>query len=137
MLKEFQEFIAKGNVLDLAVGVIIGNAFSNIVDALVEQIITPLLSPLTNSVDFTKWTLLVGPFEFGVGIFINAVIQFLLVGFVLFLLVKGINRLRRMQDILPSQTEDVTVSQLSQQNVEQNKEIIALLRSIDDKSAAS
>ena len=134
MLKEFQEFIAKGNVLDLAVGVIIGQAFSKIVDALVEQIITPLLTPLTDSVDFTNWKLAVGPFEFGVGIFINAVIQFLLVGFVLFLLVRGINRLRRMQDIMPSQTEDVTVSQLSQQNVEQNKEIIALLRSIDNKA---
>ena len=137
MLKEFQEFIAKGNVLDLAVGVIIGGAFSKIVDSLVKDIITPLLSPITNSVDFASYSVKVGAFgPFGIGNFVNAVIQFLLVGFALFLLVKGINRLRRETESKPAPTEDVSVSELSQQNVEQNKEMIALLRSIAGKSGA-
>ena len=137
MLKEFQEFIAKGNVLDLAVGVILGNAFSKIVDSLVEQIITPILSPLTSSVDFASYNVRLGPFgPFGIGVFVNAVIQFLLVGFALFLIVKGINRLRRAQENKPAPTEDISVSELSRQNVEQNKEIIALLRSIDSKAKA-
>ncbi len=131
MLKEFQEFIAKGNVLDLAVGVIIGNAFSKIVDSLVANILTPLLSPLTNSVDFAKYSVHLGPFgPFGIGNFVNAVIQFLIVAFALFLVVKAANRLRRDVESKPAPTEDVTVSDLSQQNVEQNKEMIALLRSI-------
>ena len=138
MLKEFQEFLAKGNVLDLAVGVIIGNAFSKIVDSLVKDIMTPLLSPLTNSVDFAQYAVKFGAFgPFNVGNFINAVIQFLLVGFALFLLVKGINRLRRDQETKPAPTEDLSVSDLSQQNVEQNKEMIALLRSIDSKGSAT
>lgn len=131
MLKEFQEFIAKGNVLDLAVGVIIGGAFSKIVDSLVKDIITPLLSPLTNGLDFAKYSVNIGPFgPFGVGNFVNAVIQFLIVAFALFLIVKAVNRLRRETEQKPAPTADVTVSDLSQQNVEQNKEMIALLRSI-------
>ena len=137
MLKEFQEFIAKGNVLDLAVGVIIGNAFSKIVDSLVANLLTPLLSPLTNSVDFSKYSVHVGPFgPFGIGNFVNAVIQFLIVAFALFVLVKAANRLRRETAQKPAPTEDVTVSDLSKENVEQNKEMIALLRSIAEKEKA-
>lgn len=131
MLQEFREFIAKGNVMDLAVGVIIGGAFSKIVDSLVKDLITPLLSPLTNEVNFSKYVIRMGAFgPFGIGNFVNAVIQFLIVGFALFLLVKAVNRLRRDEEKKPAPTEDVTVSDLSKQNVEQNKEIIALLRSI-------
>ena len=131
MLKEFQEFIAKGNVVDLAVGVIIGGAFGKIVDSLVKDIITPLLSPLTGSVDFASYAPKIGAFgPFGVGNFINVIIQFLIVAFALFVVVKGINRLRRATDTMPAPTEDVSVSELSQQNVEQNKEMISLLRAI-------
>ncbi len=134
MLQEFREFIAKGNVVDLAVGVIIGGAFSKIVDSLVKDIITPLLSPLTDSLNFAEYTVKVGAFgPFNIGLFINAVIQFVLVGFALFLLVKGINRLRRDEEQKPAPTEDVSVSELNKQNVEQNREMIALLRSIAEK----
>ena len=134
MLKEFQEFIARGNVIDLAVGVVIGSAFSKIVDSLVSDLITPLISPLTGAVDFANYSVMLGQFgPFGIGKFINAIIQFLIVAFALFLIVKGINRLRRLQDDKPAPTEDVTVSDLSQQNVEQNKQIIALLQTIADR----
>ena len=137
MLKEFREFIAKGNVLDLAVGVVIGGAFSKIVDSFVKDLITPLLSPLTQGIDFSKFVVRLGAFgPFGIGSFVNAVIQFLIVAFALFLLVKAANRLRRELEDKPAPTEDVSVSQLSQQNVEQNKEMIALLRAIADKEKA-
>ena len=135
MLQEFREFIAKGNVLDLAVGVIIGGAFSKIVDSLVKDLITPLLSPLTNKVNFAEYSVKVGAFgPFGVGNFVNAVIQFLIVAFALFLLVKTANRLRRETE--SKTAEKPAAPDLAQQNVEQNKEIIALLRSIAGKENA-
>ena len=137
MFKEFQEFIAKGNVLDLAVGVVIGGAFSKIVDSFVKDLITPLLSPLTKGIDFSKFVVSVGDFgPFGVGSFVNAVIQFLIVAFALFLLVKAANRLRRELETKPAPTEDVSVSELSQRNVEQNTEMIALLRAIAGQEKA-
>ena len=135
MLKEFQEFIAKGNVVDLAVGVVIGSAFSKIVDSLVSDLITPLISPLTGAVDFANYSVMLGQFgPFGIGKFINAVLQFLIVAFALFLIVKGVNRLRRLQG--PAPTEDVSVSDLNEQNVEQNKQIIELLQTIAGKPKA-
>ncbi len=118
MLKEFQAFIAKGNVLDLAVAVVIGAAFSKIVDSFVKDILTPVLTPLTAGVDFAAFK--VGPF--GVGSFVNSVLQFLIVAFALFLIIKAYNRLH-------PKVEEAKVD-LAAENVEQNKEIIALLRSI-------
>lgn len=105
---EFKEFISKGNVIDLAVGVIIGGAFSGIVTKLVENIITPLISLLTGAVAFSdlfvaldgnEYATIAQAQEAGVatvnyGIFIQAVIDFIIVAFVIFLLVKGINKIR-------------------------------------------
>lgn len=133
MLKEFQEFIAKGNVLDLAVGVIIGGAFSKIVDSLVKDLITPLLSPLTNKVNFAEYSVKFGAFgPFGIGNFVNAVIQFLIVAFALFVLVKAVNRVRREGENENKPAEKSSAPDAAQQNVEQNKEIIALLRTLAD-----
>jgi large conductance mechanosensitive channel len=94
ILKEFRQFITKGNVLELAVGVIIGGAFNKIVSSLIEDIITPLiLSPLLNAAhvhrleDYT-WH------NSKPGMFMSSVITFLLTGFVLFLIVRLINRIR-------------------------------------------
>ena len=107
---EFREFIAKGNVIDLAVGVIIGGAFSNIVKNLVENLITPLISLITKQVSFTDMFIAldgneyatlaaaqeVGAATLNYGLFIQAVIDFLITAFVIFLLVKGINKIRNM-----------------------------------------
>lgn len=92
MLKEFRTFIAKGNVLDLAVAVIIGAAFAKIVDSLVKDIFTPILSLFTKNPNLNFSQYQVGPFL--VGDFINAVIQFLIVAFALFLIVKAVNHAR-------------------------------------------
>ena len=121
MLKEFQAFIAKGNVLDLAVAVVIGAAFSKIVDSFVKDILTPILTPLTGAVDFAAFK--VGPFA--IGSFVNNVVQFLIVAFALFLIIKTYNRFQ-------PKTEEVKVD-MAAENVEQNREIIALLRSIADR----
>lgn len=105
MLKEFQEFIARGNVIDLAVGVIIGAAFGKIVDSLVNQVIMPPIGLALGGVDFSKMetvlraenpaTEAVEKVAIQYGAFINTLIQFLIVAFVIFLIVKAVNRMRR------------------------------------------
>jgi len=109
MLKEFREFIARGNVIDLAVGVIIGGAFGAIVKSLTDQVIMPPIGLLTGGVDFAalKWVLkpaLAGKPEvaIGYGAFINTVITFLIISVVIFLLVKAINSLRREEAAAPA-----------------------------------
>jgi large conductance mechanosensitive channel len=102
MIKEFREFIARGNVMDLAVGIIIGAAFTAIVNSLVGDLINPLIGLLTGGVDFTSHVLRVGEGEnaatFRYGAFITAVINFLIIAWVVFLLVKAMNRLRAVVD---------------------------------------
>jgi len=107
LLTEFREFAARGNVIDLAVGVIIGASFGKIVTSLVDQIIMPPIGLLLGRGDFSKleWVLVpenpateaVEKVAIQYGAFINTLIQFLIVAFVVFLLVKGINKLRREQ----------------------------------------
>jgi large conductance mechanosensitive channel len=107
LLTEFREFAARGNVVDLAVGVIIGASFGKIVTSLVDQIIMPPIGLLLGRVDFSKleWVLIpenpateaVEKVAIQYGAFINTLIQFLIVAFVVFMVVKGINKLRREQ----------------------------------------
>jgi large conductance mechanosensitive channel len=107
LLSEFREFAVKGNVVDLAVGVIIGAAFNGIVKSLVDQVVMPPIGLLTGGIDFSKleWVLraenpateAIEKVAIQYGAFLNTVIQFLIVAFVVFLLVKGINKLRREQ----------------------------------------
>ena len=106
MIKEFREFISRGNVVDLAVGVIIGGAFNGIVKSLVDQVIMPPIGLLTSGVDFSKLEFVLKPEDLATkhaavaiqyGAFINTLIQFLIVAFVVFLLVKLVNVLRRQE----------------------------------------
>jgi len=107
MIKEFREFISRGNVVDLAVGVIIGGAFNGIVKSLVDQVIMPPIGLLTSGVDFSKLDWVLRPDDpatpkselvaIQYGAFINTLIQFLIVAFVVFLLVKLVNILRRQE----------------------------------------
>ena len=95
MLKEFKEFISRGNVMDLAVGVIIGGAFTAIVNSLVKYIINPFLGLFVGAIDFSDLVFKIGNATFRVGSFLNAVINFLIIAFVVFLMVKGINKVLR------------------------------------------
>lgn len=94
MLNEFRKFISRGNVIDMAVGIIIGAAFTAIVSSLVEDLINPLIGLLIGGIDFGGLSFKVGEASFNYGNFINAVIKFLIVAWVLFLIVKGVNRMR-------------------------------------------
>jgi large conductance mechanosensitive channel len=114
MFKEFKEFAMRGNVIDLAVGVVIGAAFGKIVTALVDQIIMPPIGLLTGGVDFSqmKWVLKpadntdpahkIAEVAIGYGNFINTLIQFLIIAFAIFLVVKAINKLTRREEAAPA-----------------------------------
>ena len=93
MIKEFKKFIARGNVLDLAVGVIVGGAFSSIVTSLVNNIFTPLIGLIMGGVDFSNLSITFKDTEIMYGAFIQSVIDFLIVAFCLFIIVKFVNRL--------------------------------------------
>jgi large conductance mechanosensitive channel len=102
MMKEFREFAMKGSVVDLAIGVIIGAAFSKIVTSLVEDVITPLLlKPALEAARLTDLDKLVWFDTVKIGLFLSAVINFIIVAFILFLIIKGINRMKRKQEAAP------------------------------------
>jgi large conductance mechanosensitive channel len=111
MWKEFKEFAFKGNVLDLAIAVIIGAAFGKIVTALVESVIMPLIAATGGQPDVKSIAFTVNATPIPIGIFFQAVIDFLLVALVLFLVVRSINRIRRKQEAevasAPEPSEDV------------------------------
>jgi large conductance mechanosensitive channel len=93
MLQEFKAFIARGNALDMAVGIIIGAAFTAIVTSLVDDLVNPLIGLFVGGVDFSAISFGLGEAQFMIGNFVNAVIKFLIVAFVVFMLVRTVNRL--------------------------------------------
>ncbi|MDD5350998.1 MAG: large conductance mechanosensitive channel protein MscL [Chthoniobacteraceae bacterium] len=103
MLKEFKEFALKGNMLDMAVGIIIGAAFTKVINSLVSDILMPPLGLLTGSADFVKeWGIKLpvpgmGETTIKIGSFLDNIVQFLIVAFAIFLLLRVINRLRRAE----------------------------------------
>jgi large conductance mechanosensitive channel len=120
MFKEFREFALKGNVLDLAVGIVIGAAFTTIVNSLVADIIMPPIGLLLGKVDFSNLFVVLsagktpGPYEtlaaakaagavsLNIGLFIIAIISFVIVAFAVFLIVKGFNQMRRQEETAPA-----------------------------------
>ena len=95
MLKEFKEFVMRGNVLDLAVAVIIGGAFGKIVGSLVNDIIMPLIGLLMGGVNFSELSVTVGAAQVKWGMFVQTVIDFLVIAFVIFLIVKAVNNMKK------------------------------------------
>ena len=98
MVKEFKQFIARGNVIDLAVGVIVGAAFTAIVNSLVKNIINPLLGLLVGRIDLSNLVIKIGESTFRYGSFINSIINFIIIAFVVFLIVKVINKITRREE---------------------------------------
>jgi large conductance mechanosensitive channel len=108
MLKEFQTFIAKGNVMDMAVGIIIGAAFTAIVKSMVDDLLNPIIGAIFGGADFANYFIVLGEGEyasleaareagaaaFAYGAFLTAVINFLIIAFVVFLMVKNVNRIK-------------------------------------------
>lgn len=98
MIQEFKDFIARGNVMDMAVGIIMGAAFTAIVTSLVDDLVNPLIGLVIGGIDFSSMSVGLGDAQFLYGNFINAVIKFLIIAWVVFLLVKGVNRMRDMAE---------------------------------------
>src|SRR5262245_21685483 len=102
MLKEFRDFINRGNVMDLAVAVIIGAAFGAIVTSLVNDIIMPIIGVIIGGIDFSGLALTIGSATIGYGNFLQAIVNFLIIAFVVFLLVRTINQLRKKEADKPA-----------------------------------
>ena len=122
MLKEFREFAVKGNMMDMAVGIIIGVAFGTVITSLVNDLLMPVISGIIGTPDFSNLFLVLrnpggaaftsvkaardaGAVVLAYGLFLNAIIAFLIVSFALFMVVKGINRLRRQEEAAPAAPE--------------------------------
>jgi len=115
ILGEFREFIARGNVIDLAVGVIVGAAFNDIVKSLVDNVVTPPIGLLLSGIDFARLQWVLRPDDpltkanelvaIQYGVFINTLIKFLIVAWVVFLLVKGVNAIRRKDAATPPEAK--------------------------------
>jgi large conductance mechanosensitive channel len=120
MLNEFKQFIARGSVFDLAVGIVIGAAFTSVVNSLVNDILMPPIGWATGDVDFSNLYINLGPEEYAslaaaqeagaptinYGLFLNNIISFLIVAFAVFLLVRSYNRLRQQQESVPAAPTD-------------------------------
>ena len=107
MLKEFKEFVMRGNVLDLAVAVIIGGAFGKIIGSLVSDILMPLIGLLMGGIDFAALSIIVGDAVVTYGAFIQATVDFLVIAFVIFMIVKSANAAKK-EEPAPAPAEPTT-----------------------------
>lgn len=135
MLKEFKEFAMRGNVIDMAVGIILGVAFGKIVASLVKDVIMPPIGMLLGGTDFSAIMITLQtvpkPVTVNIGVFINTVIEFVIVAFALFLVIKGMNSMKRKQEEKPEEAPPPP------QDVQLLTEIRDLLRQQGDKPPTS
>lgn len=133
MIKEFKEFISKGNVIDLAVGVVIGSAFGKIVSSLVDNIIMPLVGMLIGGIDFSSLSIKLGNAKILYGVFLQNVVDFLIVAFCLFMVVKFMNKLNKIKDKVKKQEEKKEEAK-KDPNLEVLEEIRDLLKKNNKKT---
>ncbi|WP_295775339.1 large-conductance mechanosensitive channel protein MscL [uncultured Limosilactobacillus sp.] len=136
MLKEFREFILRGNMMDLAVGVIIGSAFTAIVTSLVKNLINPLIGIFLGRIDLSNLVFKVGDATFRYGAFLNSVINFLIIALVVFLLMKSINTVMEKAAVLAKSEEDAKEAEEEEKEATETdylKQIVALLEKQDNK----
>ena len=101
-IQEFKAFAIKGNVIDLAVAVVIGAAFGKIVASLVENIIMPTIGILLGGVDFSNWAITVGDAKITYGVFIQSIFDFTIIAFVIFMVVRALARLQKKEEAKPT-----------------------------------
>ncbi len=122
LMKDFKDFALRGNVLDLAVGIVIGAAFAGIVTAVVDNMLMPIIGMLTGGIDFKSLSVKVGSAELKYGMFIQASITFLIIAFFLFLIVKFANKVKLKTPVAPPPSStDNLLMKISQQLAEINK----------------
>ena len=111
MLKEFKKFISRGNVVDLAVGVVVGSAFGKIVSSLVDNIIMPLIGIVIGGIDFTKLSLTIFDVKIQFGIFIQNIVDFLIIAFCIFVAIKIFNKIinkeEKKEEQKPTKSDEV------------------------------
>ena len=130
---EFKKFVMRGNVIDLAVGVIIGGAFATITNSLVNDVLMPFIGLFIGGIDFSTWSFTIPaiftgaePAVINIGLFIQAVVNFLIMAFVIFLIVKALNRLHRKEEAAPlpppePSKEELLLAEIRDLLKEQNK----------------
>lgn len=124
ILKDFKDFALRGNVLDLAVGIVIGAAFAGIVSAVVDNILMPIIGMLTGGVDFKSLSITVGKAELRYGMFVQASITFIIIAFFLLLIVKMANRVKLKTPIAPPlSSTDKLLTRINEQLTEITKSL--------------
>jgi large conductance mechanosensitive channel len=106
MLNEFKKFALRGNVMDLAIAVIIGGAFGKIIASLVGDILMPLIGLVLGGVDFSSLAITVGDAAIKYGAFLQAIVDFLIIAFVIFLLIQAMNRMKKPEPVAAPTTKD-------------------------------
>lgn len=106
MIKEFKDFIARGNVIDLAVAVVIGAAFTKVVNSFADNILMQIIAAIGGQPDFSALTLTINDAEIGYGIFITAIVNFVIVAFAMFMVIKAINKLQNLRSKPEEQAGD-------------------------------
>ena len=130
MWKDFKEFAMRGNVMDLAIAVVIGAAFGKIVTSLVENIITPLIGILTGGIDFTnKFKIQVGEAELLLGVFLQSILDFVIIAFAIFMALRLMNKVMRKKEV----TEEVKEKELE---VDVKEELLKEIRDLLKKEQA-
>ena len=112
MFREFRDFLNKGNVIDLAVAVIIGGAFGAIISSLVDDIIMPLIGILLGGIDFSLLTITVGDAVIAYGSFLQAIVNFIIIAFVIFLVVRSYNKMRAEEEAAPAPPPEPSAEEL-------------------------
>ena len=125
MIQEFREFIRRGNVIDLAVAVVMGAAFTSIVNSLVDDIIMPLIGVLLGGIDFSSLSFMVGDAEILYGNFIQAVINFLIIALVIFFIVRAVNRANAMAFGEEEETEEEEEASAEEQLLSEIRDLLA------------
>lgn len=128
MLKEFKDFIMRGNVLDLAIGVVMGSAFTAIVNALVENIIMPIVTAVSGNASVEDLSISIGNTTLTYGVFLQAVIDFLIIALILFFIIKGVNSLSSRL-----KKEEEVVEEASPSSEDYLREIRDLLKEQENK----
>ena len=112
MIKEFREFISRGNVLDLAVGVIIGGAFGKIVSSLVDNVLMPLIGVITGGIDFSSLSITIKDSSINYGMFIQNVLDFIIIALCVFFIVKATNKFKKKEvkkEVKPVKSDEVVL----------------------------
>lgn len=134
-VQEFKEFISRGNVMDMAVGVIIGSAFTSIVNSLVDDLVMPALGILIGGINFENFKILIKAAEGDIpevaiyyGRFVQNIVNFLLIALVVFCIVKGINKLHKEPEAAPEEPAGPTEAEISQELMKENTKVLQEIR---------